>query len=143
MQNNEERAGNRNRIQKRGFSNPATRALYSQQCAASQRSGRHRTHKQCGGCSFYAVFNSDWGLCCHAKSRHYLETVFEHFSCQHAVFVSWEAHCFTEKQHTVSVEYVENNRGNLQNPADNRPVKKMTSIRPVKRPPCRKFRRSI
>ena len=78
---------NTNRISTEGFSNPDTRKLYQDKAHIEDRI-------QCGGCSFYAVFNADWGLCCHRKSGFYLETVFEHFGCEGHVPESWESHSF-------------------------------------------------
>ena len=89
--------GNRNSLVVQGFSNsesekrcrlgwpgePAIKALYDD--------GR-----QCGGCSFYAPFDSDWGLCCHRTVRHFTETVFEHFACAGQVDEGWDAHSFSE-----------------------------------------------
>jgi hypothetical protein len=79
---------NTNRIFTNGFSNPDTRQVY-------QTKGYIDGRLQCGGCSFYAIFNCDWGLCCHSKSAFYLETVFEHFGCEKHVPESWESHSFT------------------------------------------------
>jgi hypothetical protein len=87
---------NRNAIVTTTWSNPVTAELYvlkwpnepgiRQQCEQGN---------QCGGCSFFAPFNSDWGLCAHSKSRHHLETVFEHFTCSAFVNEGWGPHSFT------------------------------------------------
>src|SRR5688572_2650375 len=55
---------------------------------------------QCGGCSFFAPFDDDWGLCCHPASRHRQETVFEHFTCPVYEPEGWGPHSFTtDKAH--------------------------------------------
>lgn len=51
---------------------------------------------QCGGCSFFAAFNADWGLCCHTQSAHHVETVFEHFTCRHFVRECCGPHGFSK-----------------------------------------------
>lgn len=51
---------------------------------------------QCGGCSFFAKFNSDWGLCVNSRSRHHLETVSEHFTCPAHVNEGWGPHSFND-----------------------------------------------
>jgi len=86
--------GNRNRILTSDFSNRNTRDLYLQQAPINGE-------KQCGGCSFYALFNYDYGLCCHPTARFYLETVFEHFGCEKNVYEGWEAHSFRKDAHQL------------------------------------------
>ncbi|MGL6094292.1 MAG: hypothetical protein ACRC7O_00640 [Fimbriiglobus sp.] len=88
--------GNRNVIVTGDWSNPASRALYEAQwpgepgCQLAYHEGR-----QCGGCSFFAAFDADWGLCAHPGSRHRLETVFEHFTCPTQVPEGWGPHNFS------------------------------------------------
>lgn len=78
------------------FSNPESCDLYFAQwpdepaCESQYENG-----DQCGGCSFFAPFNSDYGLCAHPKSRHHLETVFEHFTCPAYVQEGWGPHSFS------------------------------------------------
>ncbi len=89
-------AGNRNVIITNGWSNPESERLYLSKwadepvCQALCEDGR-----QCGGCSFFAAFDKDWGLCCHSDSRHHLETIFEHFTCPKYVHEGWGPHSFT------------------------------------------------
>lgn len=86
-----------NRIVTNTWSNPASQARYQANWPDEPAMLRlYENGDQCGGCSFFAPFNSDWGLCCHAKSRHHLETVFEHFDCPSYVGEGWGPHSFTE-----------------------------------------------
>lgn len=89
---------NTNRIMTTGFSNPESDRLYRSGWPdePSVQKQKEELSEQCGGCSFFAVFNADWGLCCHPKSRHHLETVFEHFTCPMYVHEGWGPHSFTE-----------------------------------------------
>jgi hypothetical protein len=88
---------NQNRIVTDQWSSRAARELYEAgwpeepACREQYRQGR-----QCGGCSFYAELNVDWGLCLHRKSRHHLQTVFEHFTCPVQVPEGWGPHSFSE-----------------------------------------------
>lgn len=88
---------NRNRIRTDGWSNPASGARYRRDWPDEPRlSAQHQAGLQCGGCAFYAEFNDDYGLCCRRPSRHYLETVFEHFTCGAFVAEGWGPHSFSD-----------------------------------------------
>jgi hypothetical protein len=95
------RLGNQNKIYDRGFSNPESARLYQDQWPGEPALKKaYEAGDQCDGCAFYARFNSDWGLCCFYRSRHYLETVFEHFTCGSFVREGNGPHSFTEdRQH--------------------------------------------
>ena len=88
---------NQNRIITDRWSNDDSKLLY-QLHWPDEPALKHQYEEgqQCGGCAFFAPFNFDWGLCCHAKSRHHLETVFEHFTCGSFVNEGWESHSFSE-----------------------------------------------
>jgi hypothetical protein len=91
---------NYNRISTNGFSNREAEKLYRQQWPAEPKVRRqYENGKQCGGCSYFAPLNEDWGVCCHARSRHHLETVFEHFTCPAYVDEGWGPHSFSETFH--------------------------------------------
>jgi hypothetical protein len=87
---------NKNQIVTDAFSNPESEKLYKTLWADEPEIAEnfHFNGRQCGGCSFYGKFNSDWGLCCNPKSRHHLETVFEHFTCPNQVNEGWMSHSF-------------------------------------------------
>lgn len=88
---------NENKIKTGGFSCATSERLYRDgwpeepACKAMYKNGL-----QCGGCSFFAPLNDDWGICCHPKSRHFTETVFEHFTCPSCVNEGWGPHSFRE-----------------------------------------------
>ena len=87
---------NTNRIVTDRFSNPQSERIYREHWPEEPEvyTDHYEQGKQCGGCAFFAPFNADWGLCCHADSRHHLETVFEHFTCPRYVDEGWESHSF-------------------------------------------------
>ncbi len=90
---------NENKIVTHQFSNPESERLYRADWPGEpQCRQQHERGDQCGGCSFYAKFNADYGLCCHPRSRHFKETVFEHFTCPAYVREGWGPHSFTEKE---------------------------------------------
>jgi hypothetical protein len=79
------------------FSSAAAQQLYQSRWPDEPRClEQHSEGQQCGGCSFFAAFNADWGLCCHLNSRHHLQTVYEHFTCPQYVHEGWGPHSFTE-----------------------------------------------
>lgn len=71
------------------FSNPKTKELYK---------SKNWIENQCGGCSFFAPLNQDFGLCCLKKSVHFKETVFEHYGCDTQVNEGWGPHSFSENE---------------------------------------------
>ena len=115
---------NKNKIVTTDWSNVGSRLMYQKQWPddpACQE--KYEAGEQCDGCSFFAPFNADWGLCCHQKSRHYLETVFEHFTCPNYINEGWGPHSFTERQElhcrcgggaVESERVIELESGNLQ-----------------------------
>jgi hypothetical protein len=86
---------NNNKIITEEFSNPESEAEYLNKFPSDPKARdlAEECH-QCGGCSYYAVFNSDYGLCCNPASKHHLETVFEHFTCSQIDIESWDYHSF-------------------------------------------------
>ena len=87
---------NANSIQTSGFSNKASASLYQSHWPADPEARElYKRGRQCGGCSSYAPFNEDWGLCCQQRSRHFLETIFEHFTCTDQIEEGWSPHSFS------------------------------------------------
>ena len=88
---------NQNKIEYDKFSNPDSAAMYRDQWLTEYGTRKkYESGLQCGGCSFYAPFNTDWGLCCHPRSRHRFETTFEHFTCPSHVNEGWQHHSFDD-----------------------------------------------
>jgi hypothetical protein len=88
---------NQNSLITNDWSNPDSKALYmSDWPNAPEYKERYQKGDQCGACSFYAKFNFDFGLCAFRKSPHYLETVFEHFTCPMFVDEGWGPHSFNQ-----------------------------------------------
>ena len=88
---------NLNKILTTTWSNPDSEQLYKSHWPDEpQVLQQYENGQQCGGCAFFAPFNCDWGLCCHAASRHHLETVFEHFTCPTFVNEGWGPHSFSD-----------------------------------------------
>lgn len=89
---------NTNIIKTNGFSSPESEASYKLGFATDPAAKElYDDGSQCGGCSFFAPLNADYGLCCHPGSKHCTETVFEHFTCAKHVAEGWGCHSFTSK----------------------------------------------
>jgi len=88
---------NRNTIVTETWSDPESERLYRERWPDDPGLfERYEDGEQCGGCAFFAPFNADFGLCGYDKSRHHLETVFEHFACPVFVGDGWDAHTFRD-----------------------------------------------
>lgn len=89
---------NQNVIVVGGFSNPASLNVYNLRWPNETKIlQKYMQRHQCGGCTYYAKFNS-YGLCCSPHSRHRLETVFEQFSCVDQQEEGWYGHSFGDIQ---------------------------------------------
>ena len=74
---------NKNVIFTEGWSNLSSKKLYEQMWKDHPKVyEQYSTGMQCLSCEAYADFNADWGLCKQKYSNHYLETIFEHFTCE-------------------------------------------------------------
>ena len=90
-----ERVANQNTIETTTWFNPDSRALYEhEEPDEPDVREQYSDGVQCGGCSFYAPLNADYGFCLNERSRHWLETVFEHFTCPAFLAEGWAAHSF-------------------------------------------------
>ena len=79
---NEAEPRNRNRILTDGWSNPDSKAAYEHEWPSEPKTAElYRTGRGCLCCDRFLALNADWGLCCKETSRHFTETVFEHFTC--------------------------------------------------------------
>lgn len=89
---------NQNIIIEHDFSNPASDRAYMSQFADDPDLYEKVVNEalQCGGCAFFAPLNADYGICCHQESKHFKETVFEHFGCHAYVHEGWGPHSFTD-----------------------------------------------
>ncbi|MGH7139876.1 MAG: hypothetical protein ACREHD_29410 [Pirellulales bacterium] len=88
---------NENKIKTDDFSNATSKQLYSADWPDElECKEKHHQGDQCGACSFFAPLNDDYGICCHRSSRHFTETVFEHFTCPSYVDEGWGPHSFSE-----------------------------------------------
>ena len=86
---------NENRVITEMWSNADSEALYRNEWPDEPAIRAQKMEgDQCGGCSFFAPCNADYGLCCHPTSRHFTETVFEHFTCPVFENEGWGAHSF-------------------------------------------------
>ena len=90
---------NKNIIIKDDFSSEQTKNIYLSKFNNNEKSLElYNYGYQCGGCSFFAPLNEDYGICCFKKSIHFTETVFEHFTCSNFIQEGWGAHSFSEDE---------------------------------------------
>ncbi len=95
--------GNRNHIILGTFSNADSQQRYLAGWPTERAvKANYDSGMQCGACSFFAPFDSDWGLCCHRESRHFTETTFEHFTCPHHDNEGWCAHSFQDRNQRMA-----------------------------------------
>lgn len=89
---------NTNHIVTHGFSNPDSERLYKRRWPDDPKAkDLANAGFDCLSCNFFAPLNSDWGLCCYSRSKHNLETIFEHFTC--SAFVDRQGHGATFSDH--------------------------------------------
>lgn len=87
---------NKNLLITDNWSNPESEDRYlSNWKGEPEIQTRREAGEECRKCSFWAKFDEEWGLCCHPKSRHSLETVFERFTCPSYVDEGFGPHSFT------------------------------------------------
>ena len=74
---------NRNQILTDQFSSRAAQKMYHNKWAGEPKvRDLYSKGQQCCSCKSYRDFDEDWGLCANRQSRHFKETIFEHFTCE-------------------------------------------------------------
>lgn len=89
---------NANRIVTSGFSCKASEWLYLRRWRDQPTTATlFKQGSVCYCCAYFGPVNRHWGICCHPRCRHHLETVFKRFTCPSHHRESPGCHSFTEE----------------------------------------------
>ena len=119
---------NSNYVVTNGFSRIASERLIKMKWSREPEvRALYESKHQCGACSFFARLNNNWGVCCHDRLRHYLETVYRLFTCPVITYEGWESHSFLTKDQLEEEKQAEEEQGKPCRYRGRRPPKTASS----------------